>query len=46
MQKPINVENEAETIEKLKTAKGGIGVVSAAAAKSLPSSVATIQVSK
>ncbi len=46
MQKPINVENEADTIEKLKTAKGGIGIVSAAAAKSLPSSVATIQVSK
>jgi len=46
MQKPISVENEAETIEKLKNAKGGIGIVSAAAAKSLPSSVTTIQVTK
>lgn len=46
MVKPITVENEADTIEKLKTTKTGIGIVSAAAAKSLPSSVATIQVTK
>jgi ABC-type phosphate transport system substrate-binding protein len=46
MAKPIMVESEAETIEKLKTAKGGIGIVSAAAAKALPSTVVTIQVNK
>lgn len=46
MTKPVLVENEQETIEKLKGLKGGIGIVSAAAAKSLPSSLATVEVSK
>lgn len=46
MPKPVLVENEQETIEKLKSLKGGIGVVSAAAAKSLPSTLATIEVNK
>jgi ABC-type phosphate transport system substrate-binding protein len=46
MTRPISAENEQDTIEKMKTNKGGIGVVSAAAAKSLPSSVAVIEVTK
>jgi ABC-type phosphate transport system substrate-binding protein len=44
MTRPISVENEQDTIEKVKANKGGIGVVSAAATKSLPPSVAVIQV--
>jgi ABC-type phosphate transport system substrate-binding protein len=44
MTRPISADNEQDTLEKLKSAKGGIGVVRAAAVKSLPSSVGVIQV--
>jgi ABC-type phosphate transport system substrate-binding protein len=44
MTRPISADNEQATIEKIKANKGGIGVVSAATAKSLPSAVAVMEV--
>jgi ABC-type phosphate transport system substrate-binding protein len=44
--KPLSGANAVETIEKISANKGAIGVVSAAAAKSLPSAVAIIQVAR
>ena len=46
MTKPISAMKDQDTIEKIAANASAIGVVSAAAAKSLPSSVVAIQVAR